>query len=238
MNIRCISVPWDMFSSVGLVARFFQTSISSDLPSVIFTPIRTSHYPMFCGFFSLVCLVLQLALFYQRSETIMETLTKEVFAIGKAAVDQNMPRSTTRPLCNIFLYSSESTIFENSNRIFKLYRFWKFVIIICRHVWSCPVCRYGRLLIPSSFIFRELSYVKLYIPFVTVQHWVTRCTEYPKSLENFRFELPTQKQGKMVISLYVRKHSVLTCSHWTHRLHSFRFLSVGTHKTPGVLIFN
>jgi hypothetical protein len=47
----------------------------------------------------------------------METWTKEVAAIGQAAVDQNVARSTTRRLCNIFLYLPESTIYENAKEI-------------------------------------------------------------------------------------------------------------------------
>jgi hypothetical protein len=101
VNTRCISVPWDVFSEV-LVMRFFQTLVSSDRHSVIFTAIRTSQCPMFCGFFSLVCLVFELALFFQSSETILKTWTKEVAAIGQAALDQNVPRSTTRRLWTIF----------------------------------------------------------------------------------------------------------------------------------------
>jgi hypothetical protein len=47
----------------------------------------------------------------------MHTWTKEVAAIGQAAIYQNVPLSTIRRPCSILLYLSENTIFENLKEI-------------------------------------------------------------------------------------------------------------------------
>ena len=137
-----ISVSWDNFSSEGLVAKLFQTLVSSILRTVIFTATRTSHFAMFCRFPLLIGLVLELALFYQSSETIMQTWTKEIAAIGQATVDQNVPHSTNRRLWNNFFFTREYNIWK-FERNFKLHHILKFIIMICRQVLSCHVFHHG-----------------------------------------------------------------------------------------------
>jgi hypothetical protein len=60
---------------------------------------------------------MELELFYQSSESIMENWTKEITAIGQAAVAQNVSDSTTLCLYNIFWYLPEIIMCENSKYI-------------------------------------------------------------------------------------------------------------------------
>jgi len=116
-------------------------------------------------------------------------------------------------------------------RNFKLYHFWKFIITVCGQVLSCPKYHL-RLLIPSRFIFKELSCVKFYPICYSTTLSYSQYRVYPKSVENFRIVLPTKKEGKLVISLYVSKHSVLTCSHWFIDFNHSDSYQCGHRKPP------